>query len=96
MIGGFGFIIFLFLVPSPEDVDLGPAEGTRNSVSNVEVDPLLNSKFLTPYENILSTYVLSTFSFSETQESNYFSNQFNMNGAFLCLALGAQITPEFI
>lgn len=50
MIGGFGFIIFLFLVPSPEDVDLGPAEGTRNSVSNVEVDPLLNSQ-ITDEEN---------------------------------------------
>jgi sugar phosphate permease len=45
MIGAVGLINFLFLVPSPEDVGLGPADGTRNSVSSVEVDPLLNSKF---------------------------------------------------
>ena len=31
-------------MPSPEDVDLGPAEGTRNSVASVEVDPLLNGE----------------------------------------------------
>ena len=44
MMGGLGFLIFLFLVPSPEDVNLGPAEGSRNSVANVEIDPLLNEE----------------------------------------------------
>ena len=44
--GGLGFLIFLFLVPSPEDVNLGPAEGSRNSVANVEIDPLLNEEVL--------------------------------------------------
>ena len=49
--GGLGFLIFLFLVPSPEDVNLGPAEGTRNSVANVEIDPLLNEEVLNREED---------------------------------------------
>jgi len=51
MMGGLGFLIFLFLVPSPEDVNLGPAEGTRNSVANVEIDPLLNEEVLNREED---------------------------------------------
>lgn len=51
MIGAVGLINFLFLVPSPEDVGLGPADGTRNSVSSVEVDPLLNSEIIDEENN---------------------------------------------
>eukprot|EP00088_Acartia_fossae_P004823 TRINITY_DN12089_c0_g1_i6.p1 TRINITY_DN12089_c0_g1~~TRINITY_DN12089_c0_g1_i6.p1 ORF type:complete len:537 (-),score=144.07 TRINITY_DN12089_c0_g1_i6:268-1878(-) len=51
VIAGMGLINFLFLVPSPEDVDLGPAEGTRNSVASVEVDPLLNGDIMDAEED---------------------------------------------
>ena len=44
IIGGLGFLIFLFLVPNPEDVDLVPPVEQRSQPQTgyEEVDPLMN------------------------------------------------------
>ena len=45
IIGGLGFLIFLFLVPNPEDVDLVPPVEQRSSQPQSayeEDDPLMN------------------------------------------------------